>query len=114
MRKWALLLGAIGTEVTGTLSLRAAQDHSVWLVVVVAGYMASFTFLTLVLRAGMPVGVAYGIWGALGTAVTAVLAGIIFGDAFTNAIIAGIGLIIAGVLMVELGSRHAPSEESAL
>lgn len=113
MRKWALLLGAIGTEVTGTLSLRAAQGHSLWLVVVTAGYVASFSFLTLVLRAGMPVGVAYGIWGALGTAVTAVLAAVIFGDPFTTPIIAGIGLIIAGVLMVELGSRHAPAEESA-
>ena len=113
MRKWVLLFGAISTEVTGTLSLRAAQDHSLWLVVVVAGYVASFFFLTLVLRAGMPVGVAYGIWGALGTAVTAVLASVIFGDPFTTPIIAGIGLIIGGVLMVELGSRHTPAEEPA-
>ena len=79
----------------------------------VAGYLASFSFLTLVLRAGMPVGVAYGIWGALGTAITAVLAAIIFGDPFTGPIIAGIGLIIAGVLMVELGSRRATAKESA-
>jgi len=107
VRKWALLLGAIGTEVTATLSLRAAQDHSLLLLLVVAGYVASFSCLTLVLRAGMPVGVAYGIWGALGTAVTAVLAAVIFGDPFTTPIIVGIGLIIAGVLMVELGSRRA-------
>lgn len=107
MRKWALLLGAISTEVSGTLSLRAAQDHSGWLVLVVAGYIASFFFLSLVLRAGMPVGVAYGIWGALGTAATVVIAAIIFGDPFTTPIIAGIALIIAGVLMVELGSRHS-------
>ena len=80
MRRWALLLGAIGTEVTGTLSLRAFQDHRGWLVLVLVGYVASFVLLTMVLRAGMPVGVAYGIWGALGTAVTAVLASVIFGD----------------------------------
>jgi small multidrug resistance pump len=107
VRKWALLAGAITTEVAATLSLRASQDHSAWLVLVVTGYLTSFFFLTLVLRAGVPVGVAYGIWGALGTAATAVLAAILFGDPFTGPIIAGIGLIIAGVLLVEFGSHRA-------
>ncbi|MBI3690660.1 MAG: multidrug efflux SMR transporter [Mycolicibacterium aromaticivorans] len=111
MRKWALLLAAIAVEVTGTLSLRASQDHSAWLVLVVTGYLASFYFLALVLRAGMPVGVAYGVWGAVGTAATAILAAVIFGDPFTVPIVAGIALIIAGVLLVELGSRHQAGEE---
>ncbi len=108
MRRWALLIGAIVTEVAGTLSLRAFQDHRGWLVLVIAGYVTSFVLLTGVLRAGMPVGVAYGIWGALGTAITASLAPVLFGDPFTVAIVVGIGLIIAGVLMVELGSHPAP------
>jgi len=106
-RSWALLLGAIGTEVAGTLSLRASQDDRLWLVVVVIGYTASFVLLSRVLRAGMPVGVAYGIWGALGTAITAVSAALLFGDPFTAPIVAGIGLIVAGVLLVEFGSHAA-------
>jgi small multidrug resistance pump len=110
VHKWALLAGAITTEVAATLSLRASQDHSAWLVVVVTGYVTSFVFLTMVLRAGMPVGVAYGIWGALGTAATAVLAAVLFGDPFTWPIVAGIGLIIAGVLLVEFGSHRAAVE----
>ena len=101
------LAGAILAEVAATLSLRAFQDHAGWLAVVVAGYLASFAFLSLVLRAGMPVGVAYGIWGATGTAMTAVLAAVIFGDPFTAPIVAGIGLIIIGVLLVEFGSHRA-------
>jgi small multidrug resistance pump len=112
MRKWALLAAAIVIEVAATLSLRASQDHSAWLVVVVAGYVGAFVLLTLVLRTGMAVGVAYGIWGALGTAGTAVLAAMIFGDRFTWPIAAGIGLIIAGVLLVEFGSQHAAEAES--
>lgn len=112
MRKWALLAGAIFTEVAATLSLRASVDHSAWLVLVVTGYIVSFIMLTLVLRAGMPVGVAYGIWGALGTAVTAVLAAVLFGDPFTWPIVGGIGLIIAGVLLVEFGSHRAEAAES--
>ena len=112
MRKWALLAGAISTEVVATLCLRASVDHSAWLVVVVFGYVASFFLLTMVLRAGVPVGVAYGIWGALGTAVTAMLAAVLFGDPFTWPIVAGIGLIIAGVLLVEFGSHRAEPAES--
>ncbi|MBX8686925.1 QacE family quaternary ammonium compound efflux SMR transporter [Mycobacterium sp. 20091114027_K0903767] len=110
MRTWALLIAAVATEVSATLSLRASQDHSAWLALVVTGYLAAFVLLTLVLRAGMPVGVAYGIWGALGTAATAVLAAVLFGDPFTWPIVAGIGLIIAGVLLVELGSHPQQAE----
>jgi small multidrug resistance pump len=107
VRKWVLLGAAIIVEVAATLSLRASQDDSAWLLVVVAGYSGAFVLLTLVLRAGLSIGVAYGIWGALGTAGTAVLAAAIFGDPFTMPIAVGIVLIIAGVLCVELGSRQA-------
>lgn len=105
-----LLAGAIVLEVAATLSLRASQDQSAWLALVVLGYTGAFVLLTLVLRAGMPVGVAYGIWGASGTAATAVLAAALFDDPFTWPIALGIGLIIAGVLFVELGSHPQPTE----
>ena len=107
MHKWALLAAAITSEVAATLSLRASQDHRGWLVVVAVGYLSAFALLTMVLRTGMSVGVAYGIWGAMGTAGTAALAAVIFGDPFTRPIVAGIGLIIAGVLLIELGSHRA-------
>jgi small multidrug resistance pump len=113
VRKWVLLFAAIAVEVAATLSLRASQDHSAWLVVVVAGYVGSFVLLTMVLRTGMPIGVAYGIWGACGTAATAVLAAVIYGDPFTWPIVAGIVLIIAGVLLVEFGSQRAAADEPA-
>ena len=109
MRKWALLAAAIVSEVAATLSLRASQDHAAWLVAVVVGYGIAFTLLTLVLREGVPVGVTYGIWGATGTALTAVFAAVIFRDPFTWPIALGIALIIAGVLFVEFGSRSTDS-----
>lgn len=107
MFRRALLAGAISCEVAGTLGLRAFQDNSGWLALVIPGYLASFVLLAAVLRAGMPVGVAYGIWGACGTALTAGLAVVIFDEPFTLSIVVGIGLIIAGVLIVELGSQRA-------
>jgi small multidrug resistance pump len=104
-----LLAAAIVSEVAATLSLRASQDHAGWIVAVVAGYGVAFTLLTLVLREGVPVGVTYGIWGATGTALTAVLAAVIFRDPFTWPIAFGIVLIIAGVLLIEFGSRPTGS-----
>jgi small multidrug resistance pump len=105
VRPFPLLAAAIVSEVAATLALRASQDHPGWLVLVTVGYLGAFVLLTLVLRTGMAVGVAYGIWGACGTAATAVLAAAIFGDPLTWPIAAGIGLIIAGVLLVEFGSH---------
>lgn len=107
-----LLAAAIVVEVAATLALRASQDESRWLILVVVGYATAFVLLTLVLRAGMAVGVAYGIWGASGTAATAVLAAGLFGDPFTWPIALGIGLIIAGVLFVELGSHPVEGDRA--
>ncbi|MBP1822819.1 drug/metabolite transporter (DMT)-like permease [Mycobacterium sp. OAE908] len=50
--------------------------------------------------------------GACGTAATAVLAAAIYGDPFTWPVVLGIGLIIAGVLLVELGSQRAAADKS--
>jgi small multidrug resistance pump len=50
----------------------------------------------------MPVGVTYGIWTACGVALVAVLAKYVFGDPLTFRMIIGIGLIVAGVLTIEM------------
>ena len=51
-------------------------------------------------------GVAYGIWSAGGVAVTAIASRLLFGEPLTRTMVAGIVLIMAGVLLVELGSAH--------
>ncbi len=109
MKQWLFLAGAILTEVSGSLSLKAALDAPALYAIVVVGYVTAFVLLWLALREGMPVGVAYGIWGAIGVALTAVLSTLIFGEALTPVMVMGIGLVIAGVLCVELG-RHPRSK----
>ncbi|MFC4049900.1 DMT family transporter [Actinomadura syzygii] len=113
MNKWLPLAAAIALEVTGTLSLRAALDHPAWYVLVAVGYIGAFFSLSMGLRAGLGIGVAYGIWAACGVALTAVLAAVIFSEALTVLMGAGIGLVIAGVLCVELGSQHAEQGDHA-
>jgi small multidrug resistance pump len=113
MNKWLLLACAILCEVTGSLSMKAATSQPGWYALVAAGYIAAFTFLSMVLRAGVPLGVAYGIWGALGVALTAVLGALFFGEALTLTVLGGIVLIVGGVLLVELGSKTAKQDQEA-
>lgn len=104
---WVFLIGAILTEVTATLSLRAAVGGRRLLYVVVAvGYVAAFSLLSLSLGAGMPLGIAYGIWAAAGVALTAVASTLIFKEPFSVLMAVGIALIMGGVLLVEVGSAH--------
>ncbi|MGV8872854.1 MAG: DMT family transporter [Rhodococcus sp. (in: high G+C Gram-positive bacteria)] len=102
---WLILGGAIVAEVTATLALRAALASPVWYAVVVMGYVAGFTGLTLVLRAGLPVGVAYGIWAASGVALTAISAAIVFGDNMNGTTALGIAVVVCGVMLVNFGSQ---------
>jgi len=53
----------------------------------------------------MPVGVAYGIWAAIGVVLTAVMGTVLFGELLGPVQIVGIGAIVVGVLLVELGSH---------
>jgi len=106
MTPWLLLAGAIVCEVTATLSLKRAIDHPAMYVVVATGYIAAFVLLTLTLKEGMGIGVAYGIWAACGVALTAVASKVLFSEQLTNVMMVGIALIIAGVLLVELGATH--------
>lgn len=101
------LAAAILAEVTATLSLKGALTHPWLLVVVVTGYCLSFFLLALCLRRGMGIGVAYGIWGASGVVLTALMSSLLFGERMTLGMGAGIGLITLGVVMVELGSQRA-------
>ncbi|MBM7502457.1 hypothetical protein JOD52_003297 [Brachybacterium muris] len=58
------------------------------------------------LRAGMPLGVAYGVWTAAGVALTAIFSRVIHKEPMTPLMIAGIVMIGAGVLLIELGAGH--------
>lgn len=112
MKSSALLLAAVASEVTATLSLKGALDHSWLYVIVVTGYVGAFVLLTAVLKAGMPLGVAYGIWAALGVACTALLSAALFGEPLTMVMGVGLMLIIGGILLVELGSHAAAKAPS--
>lgn len=102
------LLGAILAEVTGTIALRLSAGFSklVPSAVVVVGYGCAFYALAQALARGMPVGVAYGIWAALGVTLVAVIGALFLGESLTWVQAGGIALVIAGVLALELGGTR--------
>ena len=101
---WLALAGAILVEVCATLSMRASDGFRkrAWIAPVVVGYLISFTLLWLTLRLGMPVGIAYGVWTACGVALVAVADRVLFKERLTPLMMAGIALIICGVLTIDL------------
>jgi small multidrug resistance pump len=108
--KWLLLVAAVACEVTASLALKGALDRPSLYAVVAVGYLTSLVFLTAVLQRGVPLGVAYGIWGALGVAATAVMSTLIFDESLTGVMVLGMAIVVVGVLTVELGS-HAASRD---
>ncbi|HEX2903510.1 MAG TPA: SMR family transporter [Jatrophihabitans sp.] len=101
-RAWPLLGAAVLTEVAATLALKGSLRHPAWYLFVVAGYLSAFALLAGVLRRGVPLGVAYGVWGACGVILTAVLGSLLYGERLTAVTALGMALIIGGVLVVEV------------
>ncbi len=101
---WILLGLAITAEVVGTLSLKASEGFSrlVPSVFVVVGYATAFALLALALRT-LQVGVTYAIWSGLGTVGAAVGGLVLFGEKLPVLVIAGIAVVVIGVVMITLG-----------
>ncbi|MGR7994299.1 MULTISPECIES: DMT family transporter [unclassified Xanthobacter] len=99
---------AILAEVIATSALKSTAGFTRLLpsLVVGAGYVVAFYFLALTVR-DLPVGIVYAIWSAAGIILVAGFAWIYYGQALDTAGLIGLGLIIAGVLVVNLFSKTA-------
>ncbi|MBF6329861.1 DMT family transporter [Nocardia transvalensis] len=103
-----LLALAIVSEVTATVSLKISDGFSklVPSIVVVIGYAGAFFFLSQALKRGMSIGVAYGVWSAIGVAAVATIGALFLNETLTAIQVGGIVLVILGVLALELGGAH--------
>jgi small multidrug resistance pump len=92
---------AIGTEVVATTALKLSNGFQQygWAAVVVVGYGISFYALSISLRT-IPLGVVYAVWSGVGTAVIVLIGWVLFREVLDGAKLAGIGLIIIGVVML--------------
>ena len=107
MPVWVLLSLAIVSEVAGTVALRYTEGFSRLMpsLVVVVGYGASFALLALVLHR-LSLGVTYAVWAGAGTALIAAFGILALGEDATPLKLASLGLVIAGVVGLNLTGAH--------
>nr|WP_237180568.1 multidrug efflux SMR transporter [Roseomonas haemaphysalidis] len=108
IRTYLPLFVAIALEVMATSALQASQQFTrPWPTALMAlGYLGAFYCLSLALR-GIPVGVAYAIWSGLGIVLISAVGWVAFGQKLDLPAMIGIGMILAGVLVVNLFSATA-------
>lgn len=108
MLTYLYLLGAIFAEVVATSLLKSTEGFSrLWpTVICLVGYALSFALLAVSISRGMQTDVAYALWSAIGTAAIVLIAVLFLGSPVSAAKVVGVGLIIAGVVTLNLAGAH--------
>lgn len=103
---YLFLAAAIVAEVIATSMLKASDGFTrLWpSVATVVGYSVSFYCLAQTLGS-MPTGVVYAIWSGVGIVLISLIGWVVFKQSLDGPALAGMGLIIAGVLVINLFSR---------
>ncbi|MGH6809423.1 MAG: SMR family transporter [Ensifer adhaerens] len=103
---YAVLVVAIVFEVLGTSAMQAAQHFTrlVPTATMVICYAVAAFFLSYTLRY-IPVGIAYAVWSGLGIVLISFVGYFAFGQKLDLAAMLGLGLIIAGVVVLNVFSK---------
>lgn len=109
MNPWILLAFAIVIEVTGTNCIKASEGFTkpIPTVIAIIAFVCSLYLLSIISKI-LPIGIVYAVWSGIGIVLTSIIAYFIFGQKLTLTDFIGIGLILAGVLVINLfsGSPH--------
>lgn len=102
-----MLAAAIAAEVAGTTAMKYSEGFTrLWpSLITVVGYVLAFALLAQTLKT-LSIGTAYAIWAGAGTAAVAAIGILWMGESAGLAKLAGIALIIAGVVILNLGGAH--------
>jgi len=100
---------AIVAEIIGTTFMKESDGFTRLKpsLVTLAGYAVAFYFLSLTLRT-LPTGVAYAIWSGVGIVLIALVAALVHGQKLDAPAIIGMGLIVSGVVVMNLFSTATP------
>lgn len=105
MGYWYLAI-AIIAEVIATNALKASDEFTKLIpsMIVIVGYGTAFYFLSLVLKT-ISIGVAYAIWSGMGIVLVSIVAAVLFKQVPDLPAIIGMGLIVAGVVVMHVFSK---------
>ena len=108
MNAYVYLALAIAAEVIATSALKASEGFTRTgpSLLVAAGYGVAFYFLSLTLKT-VPVGVAYAIWSGAGIVLIALIGWAVLKQPLDLPAVLGMGLIVAGVVVIQLFSKTA-------
>jgi small multidrug resistance pump len=97
---------AIVSEVIGTSALKASEQFSrpAPSLITLVAFASAFYFLSLTLRT-VPVGIAYAIWSGVGIVLISLIALVLFGQKLDLPAVIGMGLIVAGVIVINAFSK---------
>lgn len=103
---WFYLAVAIAAEVMATTALKFSEGFTKIMpsALVVVGYAGAFYCLSKVLNQ-IPISIAYAIWSGAGVALVGIVGWIWLGQKLDAGALIGIGLIIAGVLVINIFSQ---------
>lgn len=106
MNHWLAVSLAIVAEVIATSALKSTNEFTrLWpSVIVVVGYGVAFYFMTVSLRV-LPVGIMYAVWSGCGIVLVSIIGWLFYKQSLDLPAIAGIALIIAGVVVINMFSR---------
>ena len=109
MPPFLILIVAVLFETIGTTALQASQQFSKLgpSIVVVVSYAVSFFLLSVTLKF-MPVGVVYALWSGMGIVFIAIIGLLVFGQRLDFAAVAGLAMIVGGIVVIHLFSNATP------
>ena len=107
MNPWVLLGFAIIIEVTGTNCIKASEGFTKPLPTIVAiiAFVCSLYLLSIISKT-LPIGIVYAVWSGVGIILTSIIGYFLFGQKLDIAGFIGIGLILIGVIVINLFSTH--------
>ena len=101
-------LAIVGEVVATTFLKFTSGERQVWWAypIVGVGYIFAFAMLSLTLSRGVPLGIAYALWAGIGVVLVALISWVAFNESLTWLQVVGMGLVVAGAILLELGARH--------
>ncbi len=102
---YVMLAAAVICEVFGTsmMKLSSGFERKGPILGIVAGYALAFVLLGLAVKE-LPLGLAYGIWGGTGAALTAVVGAVFWKEGMGAKKTIGILLVVIGIAAMEVGA----------